>query len=111
MNAGLALFPKRREVPEELTNRLSIEPSDFNVQRAPQPTVRHPPRPSVPWIRALLWEVQRSDLVLSIFKRHQNRNKRAGHRKGIRQLLLMILWAVIVIVLGFYGGLAFPHHH
>ncbi len=81
------------------------------MQHGPQPTLRHPPRPSVPWIRALLWEVQRSDLVLSIVRRRQNQNKEALGRKAIRQLLLMILWAVIVIVLGFYGGLAFPHHH
>ena len=81
------------------------------MQRGPQPTLRHPPRTSVPWIRALLWEVQRSDLVLSIARRRQNQNKKALDRKGIRQLLLMIFWAAIVIVLGFYGGLAFPHHH
>jgi len=81
------------------------------VQRGSQPTLRHPPRPSVPWIRALLWEVQRSELVLSITRRRQSQNRKALDRKAICQLLWMILWAVIIIVLGFYGGLAFHHHH
>ncbi len=73
------------------------------MQRAPQPTLRHPHRSRFPWIRAFLLEARRSDLMVSIFKDSQNRNKRAVERKGISQLLLMILWAVIVVVLGLYG--------
>ena len=81
------------------------------MPKAAQQPLRHPHGPRVPWIRAFLLEARRSDLVVSIFNRHLNRNKKAVDRKGIRQLLLMILWAVIVVVLGLYGGLAFPHHH
>jgi hypothetical protein len=81
------------------------------VQRAAQPTLRHPRRPKAPWIHAFLLEARRSDLVASIFKKSQNRSKRASDRKGIGQLLLMILRAVIVVVLGLYGGLASSHHH
>jgi hypothetical protein len=81
------------------------------VQRAPQPTLRHPHGSRLPQIRAFLLEARRSDLMVSIFTNSQNRNKRAVERKGISQLLLMILWAVISVVLGLYGGLASSHHH
>jgi len=80
------------------------------VQRAPQPTLRYPQRSRLPWLRVLL-EARRSDLVVSIFKMSQNRNKRASDRKGIIQLLLIILGAVVVVILGLYGGLASSHHH
>jgi len=49
--------------------------------------------------------------MVSIFKKSQNRNKRAGGRKGIIQLLLIILGAIVVVVLGLYEGLATSHHH
>ena len=81
------------------------------MQRAAQPTLRHPRRSKVPWIHALLLEARRSDLVASIFKKSQNRNKRAGDRKGTIQLLLIILGAIVVVMLGLYGGLASSHHH
>jgi hypothetical protein len=81
------------------------------VHRAPQPTLRHPHRSRLPWIRAFLLEAQRSDLVVSIFKKSQNRNKRGSGSKGIIQLLWIILGAIVVVVLGLYGGLASSHHH
>jgi hypothetical protein len=37
--------------------------------------------------------------VVSIFKKSQNRNKRERARRGIIQLLLIILWAIVVVVL------------
>jgi len=74
------------------------------VQRAPQATLWHPHRSRSPWIRAFQLEARRSDLMVSIFKKSQNRNKRAGGRKGIIQLLLIILGAIAVVVLGLYGG-------
>ena len=83
----------------------------LNMQRAPQPTLRHPDGSRLPWIRAFLLEARRSDLMVSIFKKGQNRNKRAGDRKGIIELLLIILGAIVVVILGLYGGLASSHHH
>jgi hypothetical protein len=71
----------------------------LNVHRTPQPTRRLPHRSRLPWIRALLLEAQNSDLVVSIFKKSQNRNKRERARRGIIQLLLIILWAIVVVVL------------
>ena len=56
-------------------------------------------------------EARRSDLMVSIFKKGQSRNKRAGDRKGIIELLLIILGAIVVVILGLYGGLASSHHH
>ena len=75
-----------------------------------QPTVRHPHRSRLPWIRAFLLEARRSDLMATIFKKSQNRNKRANRTEGIIRLLLIILWSVVVVVLGFYSGLAYHHH-
>jgi hypothetical protein len=75
------------------------------------PTLRHPHRSRLPWIRAFLLEARRSDLMVSAFRKSQNRNKRAGDRKGIIELLLIILGAIVVVTLGLYGGLASSHHH
>ena len=80
------------------------------MQRAPQPTLRHPDGSRLPWILAFLLEARRSDLMVSIFKKSENRNKRASRAEGIIRLLLIILWAVVVVVLGFYSGLAYHHH-
>jgi len=90
----------------ELSN--SHTRGSLNVQRAPQRTLRHPHRSKLPWLRAFLLEAQSSDLAASIFKKSQNRNKRAGGRKGIIQLLLIVLGAIAVVVLGLYG--ASPRH-
>jgi hypothetical protein len=46
----------------------------------------------------------------SIFVKSQGRNDRASRTEGIIRLLLIILWAIVVVVLGFYSGLAFHHH-
>jgi hypothetical protein len=96
---------------EELSNSLPYKGVARTVQRAPQPTLRHPDRSRLPWIRAFLLEARRSDLMISIFKKSQNRNKRSGDRKGIIELLLIILGATVVVILGLYGGLASSHHH
>jgi hypothetical protein len=80
------------------------------VQRAPQRTLQYPHRSKLPWIRAFLLEAQRSDLVVSIFKKSQNQNMRASRTEGTIRLLLIILWAVVIVVLGFYSGLAYHHH-
>jgi len=81
------------------------------MQRAAQPTLRNPHRSRLPWIRALLLEARRSDLMLSIFKKSRNRNKRASGRKGNIHLMFIILGAIVVVILGLYSGLASSHHH
>jgi hypothetical protein len=48
--------------------------------------------------------------MVSFFMKSQRRNKRANRTEGTIRLLLIILWAVVVMVLGFYSGLAFHHH-
>jgi hypothetical protein len=48
--------------------------------------------------------------MVSIVKKSQRRNKTAGRTEGIIRLLLIILWAVVVVVLGFYSGFAYHHH-
>ena len=48
--------------------------------------------------------------MVSIFKKSQNQNKRASRTERIIRLLLIILWAVVVVVLGFYSGFAYHHH-
>ena len=49
-------------------------------------------------------------MMVSIFMKNQSRNKRANRTEGIIRLLLLILWAVVVVVLGFYSGFAYHHH-
>jgi formate-dependent nitrite reductase membrane component NrfD len=49
-------------------------------------------------------------VMVSIFKKSQSRNKRVNRTEGIIRLLLIILWAVVVVVLGFYSGFAYHHH-
>ena len=80
------------------------------MRRAPQLTPRHAERSRLPWIRAFLLEARRTDLMVTIFKKSQNRNKKANRTEGIIRLLLIILWSVVVVVVGFYSGLAYHHH-
>ena len=47
--------------------------------------------------------------MVLIFKKSQDRNKGANRTEGIIRLLLITLWAIVVVVLGFYSGLAFHH--
>jgi len=49
-------------------------------------------------------------VMVSIFKKSQSRNKRVSRTERIIRLLLVILWAVVVVVLGFYSGFAYHHH-
>ena len=48
--------------------------------------------------------------MVSIFKKSRDRNKGAKRTEVIIRLLLIILWAIIVVVLGFYSGFAYHHH-
>jgi hypothetical protein len=48
--------------------------------------------------------------MVSTFRKSQNPNKRASRTEGFIRLLLIILWALVVVVLGFYSGLAYHHH-
>ena len=48
--------------------------------------------------------------MVSIFMKNQGQKKAASRTEGIVRLLLIILWAMIVVVLGFYSGLTFHHH-
>ena len=81
------------------------------MRRTRQRTAQYPPRPKLPWTRALLLEAQGSDLMVSIFKKNQKPNKKAGGSEQTVRLVLNILWAIVVIVLGLYGGLELSHHH
>ena len=81
------------------------------MQRAPQQILRRPHRSKILWIHAFLLEAKRSDLVVSAFKKNQDRNKKGSGRKGIIQLLLMILGAIVAVMVGLYGGLASSHQH
>jgi len=47
--------------------------------------------------------------MVSIFMKNQGR-KAASRTEGIIRLLLIILWAMVVVVLGLYSGLALHHH-
>jgi len=58
------------------------------VQRAPQTMLGRADRSRQPWIRAFLLEARRSDLMVSVFKKSQRRNKRAGRAEGIIRLHL-----------------------
>ena len=48
--------------------------------------------------------------MVSVFMKSQSRNQRASSMERIIRLLLIILWAVVVVLLGFYSGLAYHHH-
>jgi hypothetical protein len=48
--------------------------------------------------------------MVSFFMKNQSRNKRANRTEGTIRLLLLILWAIVIVVLGFYSGLGFHHH-
>ena len=63
----------------------------------------HPHRSRLARIRASVLDVK-----VSTFKKSQSRNKRASRTEAIVRLLLIILWAVVVVVLGFYSGFALP---
>ena len=93
----------------ELSNSLA-DKGYVSMHKVAQPTPRHLRRSKLPWIRALVLEAKNSDLMVSIFKKGQNRNKKAIRTEGIIRLLLIILWAIVVVVLGFYSGLAYHHH-
>lgn len=43
---------------------------------------------------SVLLEARRSDLMQSIFKKGQKRNKKANSSEGIIRLALIILWAM-----------------
>jgi hypothetical protein len=81
------------------------------VKRTQRPTSRYPPRSRLPWIRELVLEARSSDLMVSIFKKSQKRNKKAGGSEQAIRLVLIIVWAIVIVVLGFYGGLQLSHHH
>jgi hypothetical protein len=80
------------------------------MHKAAQPTPRQLQRSKLPWVRALILEAKSSDLMVSMFKKGQRRNRKASNTEAIIRLLLIILWAIVVIVLGFYSGLAYHHH-
>jgi hypothetical protein len=81
------------------------------VKRTRQPIARYPPRSKLPWLRELVLEARSSDLMVSIFKKSQKRNKKTGGSEQAIRLVLIIVWAIVMVVLGFYGGLHLSHHH
>lgn len=94
----------------ELSNSL-IDKAYISMHKVEQPTPRYLHRSKLPWIRALVLEAKNSDLMVSIFKKGQRRNRKANRSEEVIRLLLIILWAIVVVVLGLYGGLATSHHH
>ena len=83
----------------------------MDVKRARQPTGRYPQRSKLSWTRALVLEAQSSHLMVSIFNKSQKRNKKANGGEQTVRLVLILLWAIVVVVLGLYGGLELSHHH
>jgi hypothetical protein len=59
----------------------------------------------------MVLEARSSDLMVSIFKKSQKRNKKAGGGEQAIRLVLIIVWAIVIVVLGFYAGLHLSHHH
>jgi hypothetical protein len=49
--------------------------------------------------------------MVSTFKKSQKRNKKANGGEQTVRLVLIFLWAVVVVVLGLYGGLKLSNHH
>jgi formate-dependent nitrite reductase membrane component NrfD len=49
--------------------------------------------------------------MVSIFKKSQKRNKKTGASEQAIRLVLIIVWAIVMVVLGFYEGLRLSHHH
>jgi len=49
--------------------------------------------------------------MVSTFKKSQKRNKKASGSEQTVRLVLIILWAIVVVVLGLYGGFELSHHH
>jgi hypothetical protein len=81
------------------------------VKRTRQSTARYPSRSKLPWIRELTLEAKNSDLMVSIFKKSQKRNKKASGSEQAIRLVLIIVWAIVIVGLGSYGGLQISHHH
>jgi hypothetical protein len=48
-------------------------------------------------------------VMVSTFMKSQSRNKSSSRMEGVIRLLLIILWALVVVVLG-YSGSAYHHH-
>jgi len=82
----------------------------LSMHKAAQPTPRDLHRSKLPWIRALAFEAKNSDLMVPISKKGQRRNKKASRTEDIIRLILIMLWATVVITLGFYGGLVWSNH-
>ena len=106
LNVGLAPFARRASGPVE---ELSIQESAPNAENATANGV------ASTQVKASL----DSGIVVccgnqygmvSILRNSLNRNKRASRTEGVIRLLLIILWALVVVVLGFYSGLAYHHH-
>jgi hypothetical protein len=55
----------------------------------------------------LMWKAERDGVNLHEETESEQENEPYG---GIIRLLLIILWAVVVVVLGFYSGLAYHQH-
>jgi hypothetical protein len=49
--------------------------------------------------------------MVSILKKSQKRNKKANGSEQAIRLVLIIVWPIMIVVLGFYGGLQLSHHH
>ena len=78
--------------------------------QGPQPTVQQGQIPRFRCLGQLLADEKSSEPMVPIVNKSQKPNKKAVSSEGIIRLLLIILWAVVVVVLGFYSGFAYHHH-
>ena len=93
----------------ETVEEFSIQESALNAENA---TTNSAASTRIKAFRGFFASVFDAETVCdgSIFMKSQGRNERASRTEGIIRLLLIILWAVVVVVLGFYSGLAYHHH-
>ena len=93
----------------ETVEELSIQESALNAENA---TTNRAASSRIKAFRGFghRCSMRKQYVMVAIFMENQSRNKRASRMEGIIRLLLIILWAVVVVVLGFYSGLAYHHH-
>jgi hypothetical protein len=93
----------------ETLEELSIQDSALNAENA---TTNGVASTRIKAVRGFghRCSMRKQYVMVSIFMKSQSRNKKARRTEGIIRLLLIILWAAVVVVLGFYSGLAYHHH-
>jgi uncharacterized membrane protein (UPF0127 family) len=93
----------------ETVEELSIQESALNTENAATNSVASTRIKAFPGFGHRR-SMRKQYVMVSIFMKSQSRSKRANRTEGTVRLLLIILWAAVVVVLGFYSGLAYRHH-